>query len=199
MASGGCPKTYTYHNIVTQDGSTIGESTNSSATFTLSKCTFGHPYTVTGYVSNASGNSAETTYKVLMGGAPESLILNNSVVYLAPGTQTKLILSGKTYANDISVSISATTANVVNYSVTRKTVDTNTGSFSVEITLTGVFTNPSTYLNISVTDFYGTTTAPQCYIEGGVESSFTMSPRYPLVSETVTFTNTSITGDQKPI
>ena len=194
LASGGCPKTYTYHNIVTQDGSTIGQSTNSSATFTLSKCTFGHPYIVTGYVSNASGNSAETTYKVLMGGAPESLILNNSVVYLAPGTQTKLILSGKTYANDISVSISATTANVVNYSVTRKTVDTNTGSFSVEITLTGVFTNPSTYLNISVTDFYGTTTAPQCYIEGGVESSFTMSPRYPLVSETVTFTNTSITG-----
>lgn len=194
LASGGCPKTYTYHNIVTQDGSTIGQSTNSSATFTLSKCTFGHPYTVTGYVSNASGDSAETTYKVLMGGAPESLILNNSVVYLAPGTQTKLILSGKTYANDISVSISATTVNVVNYSVTRKTVDTNTGSFSVEITLTGVFTNPSTYLNISVTDFYGTTAAPQCYIEGGVESSFTMSPRYPLVSETVTFTNTSISG-----
>ena len=194
LASGGCPKSYTYHNIVTQDGSTIGQSTNSSATFTLSKCTFGHPYTVTGYVSNASGDSAETTYKVLMGGAPESLILNNSVVYLAPGTQTKLILSGKTYANDISVSIGATTSNVVNYSVTRKTVDTNTGSFSVEITLTGVFTNPSTYLNISVTDFYGTTAAPQCYIEGGVESSFTVSPRYPLVSETVVFTNTSITG-----
>jgi len=193
-ASGGCPRTYTYHNIVTQNGSSVGSSTSSEATFTLSKCTFGHPYIVTGYVSNSAGDSAKTIYNVLLGSAPESLILNNSVVYLAPGTQTKLIVSGKTYANDISVSISATTANVVNYSVTRKTVDTNTGSFSVEITLTGVFTNPSTYLNISVTDFYGTTAAPQCYIEGGVESSFTVSPRYPLVSETVVFTNTSITG-----
>ena len=193
-ASGGCPRAYTYHNDVNQDGSSVGSSTSSEATFTLSKCTFGHPYKVEGYVSNSAGNSAKTSYNVLIGGAPESLIFNNTVVYLAPGTQTKLILSGKTYANDISVSIGATTANVVNYSITRKTVDTNSGTFSVEITLTGVFTNPNTFLNVSVTDIYGTTNAPQCYIEGGVESSFTLSPRYPLVSEVVTFTNTSITG-----
>lgn len=193
-ASGGCPRTYTYHNIITQDSSTIGTSTNPSATFTLSKCTFGHPYTVTGYVSNSVGDSARTNYNVLIGGAPESIILNNSVIYLAPGTQTKLYVSGKTYANDVTCSISATTGNVVNYNITNKTVDTNSGAFSIEITLTGVFTNPSTYLNISVSDFYGITDAPQCYVEGGVESSFTLSPRYPLVSETVTFTNTSITG-----
>lgn len=193
-ASGGCPRAYTYHNDVNQDGSSVGSSTSAEATFTLSKCTFGHPYKVEGYVSNSAGNSAKTSYNVLIGSAPESLIFNNTVVYLAPGTQTKLILSGKTYANDISVSIGATTANVVNYSITRKTVDTNSGTFSVEITLTGVFTNPNTFLNVSVTDIYGTTNAPQCYIEGGVESSFTLSPRYPLVSEVVTFTNTSITG-----
>ena len=193
-ASGGCPRAYTYHNDVSQDGSSVGSSTSSEATFTLSKCTFGHPYKVEGYVSNSVGDSAKTSYNVLIGSAPESLIFNNTVVYLAPGTQTKLILSGKTYANDISVSIGATTANVVNYSITRKTVDTNSGAFSVEITLTGVFTNPNSFLNVSVTDIYGTTNAPQCYIEGGVESSFTLSPRYPLVSEVVTFTNTSITG-----
>lgn len=192
--SGGCPRTYTYHNIITQDGSSVGSSESSEATFTLSKCTFGHPYVVTGYVSNSEGDSDKTIYNVLLGSEPESLILNNSVIYLAPGTQAKLIVSGKTYANDVTISISPTTDGVVTHSVTDKTVDTDTGKFSFEITLTGVFTNPSTYLNISVTDFYGTTTAPQCYIEGGVESSFTMSPRYPLVSETVIFTNTSITG-----
>lgn len=194
-ASGGCPKSYTYYNTVTQNGSVVGSSNNSSATFTLSKCVFGQPYTVSGYASNSAGSSTEVSYTVLMGGAPESLILNNSVVYLAPGTQTKLYVSGKTYANTISCDISATTGGVVNYEITNTTVNTNTGAFSIEITLTGVFTNPSTYLNISVSDMYGTSTAPQCYIEGGVESSFTLSPRYPLVNDTVVFTNTSISGN----
>lgn len=195
VASGGCPRTYTYHTDISQNGGQIGVSSNQNATFTLSKCVFSQPYTITSYVYNSIGNSPITTYNLLVGSAPESLILNNTVVYLVPNSQTKLYLSGKTYANDIQCTISATTDNVVTYEITNKSIDRATGFFNIEITLTGVFTEVSTYLNISVSDFYGTTHAQQCYVTLGLESSFIPYPRYPIVSETVAFANTSTSGD----